>query len=96
MLIERPPVPRYGEIEVDGMKYKFRVKKSTPSYAQVVLLNYVTEEYVKELIKVPKNLTIGALVEIKDNHKVCLLRSEVKPPAFWGKAYHYSKRRRVT
>lgn len=93
MLIERPPTPRYGEIQVDGVKYKFRVKKSTQLYAQIVLLDYITEEYVRELIKVPKKLTIGAMVEIKDSHKVCLLKSEVKPPAFWGKAYNYSKRK---
>jgi hypothetical protein len=95
MLVERPPTPRYGEIEVNGVKYKYRVKKSTQFYSQVVLLNYVTEEYVKELIKVPKNLTIGAMVDVKGS-KVCLLRSEIKPPAFWGKAYHYSKRKRIT
>jgi hypothetical protein len=91
MLVERPPVPRYGEIEVDGVKYKFRVKKSTQKFSQVVLLNYVTEKYVKEIFRVPKDLSIGTKIETAEN-KVLLLRSEVKPPAHWGKAYHYSKR----
>ena len=92
MLVERPPVPRYGKIEVDGIKYKFRVKKSTPKYSQVILLNYITEKYVMELLKVPKDLPIGAKIDTGKN-TLLLLRSEVKPPTFWGKAYHYSKRK---
>lgn len=93
MLVQRPPTPQYGEIEVDGVKYKFRVKKSTPKYSQVVLLNYITEKYVKEIFKVPKDLPIGA--PVTGEHKLLLLRSEIKPSAFWGKAYHYSKRKKV-
>ena len=92
MLVERPPEPRYGEIEVDGVKYKFRTKKLTPKYAQIDLLNYITEVYVKEIHRVPKDLPIGAPIVLKEN-KVCLFRSEVKPPVHWGKALSYNKRK---
>ena len=92
MLVQPPPEPRYGEIEVDSVKYKFRLKKSNKTWGHIVLLNFITEKFVKELIKVPKNLTIGAPVDTGEN-KLCLLRSEIKPPLYWGKALHYSRRR---
>lgn len=94
MLVQPPPKPRYGEIEVDGVKYKFYLKRSTPKYGHINLLNYVTEKFVKELIKVPKNLTVGAPFNMGEN-KICLLRSEIKPSIYWGKALHYNKRKRI-
>lgn len=92
MLIEQPPAARYGEIEVDGVKYKFRVTKTSGLKTTVVLLNYFTEKYVKEITGVPKKTPIGAMIDIGKN-KVLLLRSEIKPPVYWGKALHYSKRK---
>ncbi len=93
MLVEKPLGPHYGVIEVDGVKYKFRVKKSTPKFCQVVLMDYITEAYVMEIFKVPRDLSIGAKITTAKDNKVLLLKSEVKPPAHWGKAYHYSKRK---
>lgn len=92
MLVQPPPKPQYGEIEVDSVKYKFRLKKSNKTWGHIVLLNSITEKFVKEIIKVPKNLTIGAPVDTGE-HKLCLLRSEIKPPVYWGKALHYNKRK---
>lgn len=95
MLVEKPPTPRYGEIEVDGVKYKFRVKKSTPKFSQVVLMNYITEAYIMEIFKVPRDLSIGAKIITAKENEILLLKSEIKPPAHWGKAYHYSRRKRT-
>jgi len=93
MLVQKPPTPRYGEIEVDGVKYKFSVKKTfKQKHCQISIYGYVNEEYVTEIMKVPKNLSIGAPIQLAEN-KVCLLRSEVKPAIYWSKAARYFKRR---
>lgn len=98
MLVERPPRPRYGVIKVDDMTYKFRVKKTVGMFCHVTLLDYVTEKYVREIFRVPKDLSIGAPLLIAKGageEKVCLMRSEVKPPMYWGKALHYGKRKKI-
>lgn len=83
MLVLKPPKPRYGKIKIDEIEYKFRLKKNHKMWARIELFHSIDEKYIKEIM-VPKNLSIGAVVNTGE-FKCSLILSEIKPISWWTK-----------
>lgn len=69
---------RLGKIKVDDIDYNFTVKKTFTKkmWALIELFEPVTGKHINHIM-VPKNISLGAVVDTGEN-KVCLLMTEIK------------------